>query len=194
MPNLYIIAGPNGAGKTTAAKVLLPEVFLVNTFLNADLIAAKLNPELPESAALQAGRQMLAEIEACLAEEQSFVIETTLATKSYVNLVQKAKKQGYQTILIYFWLENPALAIERVARRVRQGGHHIPEEVIVRRYWNGLKNLIELFVPITDKWVIFDNSDYTEGHPMRIAEKLPDGNVIIENTIIWQTIQDHENH
>ena len=194
MPNLYIIAGPNGAGKTTAAKVLLPEVFLVNTFLNADVIAAKLNPELPESAALQAGRQMLAEIEACLAEEQSFVIETTLATKSYVNLVQKAKKQGYQTILIYFWLENPALAIERVARRVRQGGHHIPEEVIVRRYWNGLKNLIELFVPITDKWVIFDNSDYTKGHPMRIAEKLPDGNVIIENTIIWQTIQDHENH
>lgn len=194
MPNLYIIAGPNGAGKTTAAKVLLPEVFLVNTFLNADVIAAKLNPELPESAALQAGRQMLAEIEACLAEEQSFVIETTLATKSYVNLVQKAKKLGYQTILVYFWLENPALAIERVARRVRQGGHHIPEEVIVRRYWNGLKNLIELFVPITDKWVIFDNSDYTEGHPMRIAEKLPDGNVIIENTIIWQTIQDHENH
>lgn len=194
MSNLYIIAGPNDAGKTTAAKVLLPEVFQVNTFLNADVIAAQLNPISPESAALQAGRQMLVEIEKCLAQQESFVIETTLATKSYVNLVQKAKKMHYQVVLIYFWLENPALAIERVARRVRRGGHHIPEEVIVRRYWNRLKNLTELFIPIFDKWVIFDNSDYTAGHPTRIAEKRPNGDIIIENATIWQIIENNENH
>jgi predicted ABC-type ATPase len=194
MPDLYIIAGPNGAGKTTAVKVLLPDVFHVTTFINADIIAAKINPVSPESAALQAGRLMLSDIEKCLANGESFVIETTLSTKSYVNLVHKAKKQGYEVILIYFWLEGPSHAIERVARRVRQGGHYIPNEIVLRRYWKGIKNLMELFIPIVDKWVLFDNSDYTEGHPLRIAEKLPDGNVIVENSIIWLKIKGNENN
>lgn len=96
--------------------------------------------------------------------------------------------------MIYFWLEGPSHAIERVARRVRQGGHYIPNEVVIRRYWKGIKNLKELFIPIVDKWVLFDNSDYTEGHPLRIAEKLPDGNVIVENSDIWLKIKDNENN
>ena len=194
MPNLFVISGPNGAGKTTAAKVLLPEVFQVKTFINADLIAASISPASPESVALQAGRQMLAEIGTCLNEHITFVIETTLATKSYANLVQKAQRRGYEVVLVYFWLENPELAIERVARRVRNGGHNIPDEIVVRRYWNGIKNLIDLFIPIVDKWVIFDNSDYTAGHPVRIAEKLPDGNVIIENSTLWLKIKNNERH
>lgn len=191
MPTLYIIAGPNGAGKTTASKVLLPDVFQVNTFINADLIAANLNPAFPESAAMEAGRHMLSEIERCLSNQVSFVIETTLATKSYVNLVRKAQQMGYEVVLIYFWLESPTHAMERVARRVRQGGHHIPDEVIIRRYWNGLKNLTELFIPVVDKWVIFDNSDYTEGHPIRIAERLPEGNIIVENSEVWLKINEN---
>lgn len=99
MPTLYIIAGPNGAGKTTAAKVLLPDVFQVNTFINADLIAANLNPTSPESVAMEAGRQMLIEIENCLTQKVTFVIETTLATKSYINLVKKAQQMGYEVVL-----------------------------------------------------------------------------------------------
>ena len=95
MPNLYIIAGCNGAGKTTAAKVLLPDVFRIDTFLNADVIAAKINPVSPESVALQAGRQMLNEISSALDKQIDFVIETTLATKSYVALVKKAQKLAY---------------------------------------------------------------------------------------------------
>ncbi len=193
MPSLYIIAGPNGAGKTTAAKVLLPDVFQVNTFINADLIAAKLSPTFPEAAAMEAGRQMLAEIESCLSNEETFVIETTLATKSYVNLVKKGQRMGYEVVLIYFWLESPTHAIERVARRVRQGGHHIASEVIVRRYWRGLKNLINLFIPLVDKWIIFDNSDYTQGHPWRIAERLPQGDMIVENAELWLKINNNEN-
>lgn len=137
---------------------------------------------------------MLSDIEKCLANGESFVIETTLSTKSYVHLVHKAKKLGYEAILIYFWLEGPSHAIERVARRVRQGGHYIPNEVVIRRYWKGIKNLKELFIPIVDKWVPVDNSDYTEGHPLRIAEKLPDGNVIVENSDIWLKIKDNENN
>jgi predicted ABC-type ATPase len=193
MPTLYIIAGPNGAGKTTAAKVLLPDVFQVNTFINADVIAANLNPTFPEFAAMEAGRQMLLEIEKCLTQKATFVIETTLATKSYVKLVKKAQQMGYEVVLIYFWLESPNHAVERVERRVRQGGHNIPIEVVIRRYWGGLKNLIQLFIPLVDKWIIFDNSDYTEGHPLRIAERLPQGDTIVENSELWLKINNNEN-
>jgi predicted ABC-type ATPase len=185
MPNLYILAGCNGAGKTTASKVLLPETFKVTTFLNADMMAAFINPISPESAALQAGRQMLVQIEEALNQGIDFVIETTLATKSYVLLTKKAQALGYEVILLYFWLESPELAIERVARRVAQGGHHIPEDVIRRRYENGIKNLIDLFIPVVNKWAVYDNSDYVQGTAELIAEKISEDLSIIENSVIW---------
>ncbi len=188
MPNLYIIAGCNGAGKTTAVKVLLPDVFRIETFLNADVIAAKINPVSPESVALQAGRQMLTEISLALENQIDFVIETTLATKSYVELVKKAQKLAYEVVLIYFWIENAELAIERVARRVRQGGHHIAEDVVRRRYHSGIKNLVHLFLPIVDKWSIYDNSDYTLGHPQKIAEMLIGKSIIVENSDLWNKL------
>jgi predicted ABC-type ATPase len=189
MPQLFILSGCNGAGKTTAAKVLLPEVFEIETFVNADIIAAQLNPQNPESVSLQAGRIMLEKIDNLLSEKQDFVIETTLATKSYVGLVKKAQSLDYEVILIYFWLENSDLAIQRVARRVRQGGHNIPDDVVRRRYEGGIRNLINLFIPIVDKWSIYDNSDYTDGHPARIAEKFPDDNIIIEDLLIWEKLK-----
>ena len=143
-PKLYIIAGCNGAGKTTASINILPEVLECREFVNADEIAYQLNPEDRESAAMSAGRIMLTRIEEHISSKKTFAIETTLATKSYRNLVLKAREKGYRVILLYFWLDSPYMAQMRVAQRVKEGGHNIPSDVIKRRYWRGLQNLFHL--------------------------------------------------
>ncbi len=88
----------------------------------------------------------------------TFAIETTLATRSYKNLVKRAKSLGYQVILLFFWLSSPEMAEMRVAQRVASGGHNIPVDVIHRRYWAGLRNLFEIFEPIVDLWSLYDNT------------------------------------
>jgi predicted ABC-type ATPase len=123
MPNLYIIAGCNGAGKTTASYIVLPKLLNCNEFVNADNIAAGLSPFNPESVALAAGRIMLSRINELLTDGVDFAFETTLSTKSYVSFVKKAKELAYEVTLLYFWLSSPRVATDRVAKRVRQGGH-----------------------------------------------------------------------
>lgn len=161
-PKLYIIAGCNGAGKTTASMSVLPEVLDCREFVNADEIAKGLSPFKPEEEAIEAARLMLKRIDSLLALRTSFAIETTLATKSYRNLVLKAKDLGYQVILLFFWLPNPGMAERRVATRVASGGHDIPLDVIHRRYWAGLQNLFDIFIPIVDFWSLYNNSDGIE--------------------------------
>ena len=141
MPKLFIISGCNGAGKTTASYTILPNMLNCGNFVNADEIARGLSPFNPEKAAIQAGRIMLARVEELLKEGQDFAIETTLATRSYVNLIKKAQSQGYVVTLLYFWLNMPSLAIERVRLRVQSGGHNVSEESIRRRYDMGIRNL-----------------------------------------------------
>lgn len=155
--NLYIISGCNGAGKTTASYSVLPKLLDCKQFVNADEIAKGLSPFCPESVAIQAGKLMLLRIEELLAADETFSIETTLATRSYSELVKRAQEKGYKVTLLYFWLNSPELAVERVARRVREGGHNIPKDVIYRRYEKGLKNLFNIFIPIVDSWMIVDN-------------------------------------
>jgi predicted ABC-type ATPase len=156
----YIIAGCNGAGKTTASRTILPKSLLVKEFVNADEIAKGLSPFNPEGVAIEAGRLMLERIKYLLSKGESFSIETTLATRSYVKLVREASKSGYMVHLIYFWLNSPQLAVERVAERVSEGGHNIPYDVILRRYAKGVDNLFKLFMDEVDIWVIYDNSQY----------------------------------
>ena len=160
-PILYIIAGPNGAGKTTASFNVLPTLLNCREFVNADEIARGLSPFDVESVAIQAGKLMLERIEFLLKQGQTFAIETTLATTSYTNLVSRAQGLGYEVHLLFFWLSSPEVAYERVARRVKEGGHNIPGGVIERRYWRGLKNLFEKFMPIVDYWAIYDNNSTT---------------------------------
>ena len=155
--NLYIISGCNGAGKTTASYSVLPKLLDCKQFVNADEIAKGLSPFCPESVAIQAGKLMLLRIEELLTADETFSIETTLATRSYSELVKRTQEKGYKVTLLYFWLSSPELAVERVARRVSEGGHNIPKDVIYRRYEKGLKNLFDIFIPIVDSWMIVDN-------------------------------------
>lgn len=157
-PTLYIIAGCNGAGKTTASMRVLPEVLDCHEFVNADEIAKGLSPFKPEEVAVEAGKLMLQRIDYLLNKRITFAIETTLATRCYRNLVARAKESGYQVILLFFWLSSPEMAEMRVAERVASGGHNIPKEVIHRRYWAGLRNLFDIFVPIVDLWSLYDNN------------------------------------
>ena len=164
MKTLYIIAGCNGAGKTPAAYTILPDIWQCQEFVNADEIARGLSPFNPESVAIQAGRLMLERIEILLEQGVSFAIETTLATRSYVQLVRKAQAKGYCVQLLFFWLNSPEVAIQRVARRVAEGGHDIPKEVIKRRYYAGIRNFFDLYKDIVDSWMVVDN-----GHNPRKA-------------------------
>ena len=158
--NLYIISGCNGAGKTTASYTVLPEVLDCREFVNADEIARGLSPFNSESVAIEAGRLMLSRIEELLERDESFSIETTLATKSYINLVRRAQAQGYIVRVLFFWLNSPELALQRVAERVEKGGLNIPADVIRRRYVAGIRNLFRLFMREVDYWEIYDNSEY----------------------------------
>lgn len=165
--NLYIIAGCNGAGKTTASFTILPEILDCKEFVNADEIAKGLSPFQPEKVSFEAGRIMLHRIDELLNQGESFAFETTLSTRSYKNKIAEAKIKNYNITLLFFWLKNPELAKERVKTRVIEGGHNIPEDVIVRRYYKGINNLFEIYLPLVDQALIFDNS---EGKHNLIAE------------------------
>lgn len=156
--NLYIISGPNGAGKTTASYTVLPRILQCREFVNADEIARGLSPFNPASVAIEAGRLMLQRIKDLLARNESFSLETTLSTRSYFRLIEKAHRQGYNVTLLYFWLHSPELALQRVAERVSKGGHGIAEHVVRRRYYEGIRNFFNIYAPIVDTWILADNS------------------------------------
>lgn len=155
---VIIIAGPNGAGKTTFAREFLPNEADCPQFVNADLIAAGLAPFAPETAAVQAGRLMLAEMERHFAAGHSFAFETTLAGRGYLRHMQRWQRAGYRVKLIFLRLDSPDEAIARVAQRVRQGGHDVPEATIRRRFVAGLKNFVHLYAPTVDAWMLYDNA------------------------------------
>lgn len=162
-----IIAGPNGAGKSTFAREFLPHEASCPRFVNADLIAAGLSPFDPELAALRAGRLMLGEIKHHALTGNSFAIETTLSGKSYARLISQWQAIGYWVHLVFLKLPLPELAIQRVAIRVSQGGHHVPESVIRRRFSEGWWNFQNVYSRLVDSWELYDNSGNT---PMLLQE------------------------
>ena len=156
-PAIIILAGPNGAGKTTFARSFLPQEANCLRFINADLIAAGLSPFAPEAAALKAGRLMLQEIDDCVRQKESFAFETTLSGLGYLARIRKWRFTGYKISLYFLALPSPEIAILRVAARVRQGGHNIPEAVIRRRFIAGLRNFETFYKAEVDHWVKYNN-------------------------------------
>lgn len=175
---LYIISGCNGAGKTTASFTILPEILNCKEFVNADEIAKGLSPFQPEKVAFEAGRIMLKRINELLSENENFAFETTLSTRSYKNKIIEAKTKGYRVTLLFFWLQSTELAKERVKTRVLEGGHNIETAIIERRYQRGIENLFDIYLPIVDGALIFDNSG---GMHELIADKQIDGLLNISN-------------
>jgi predicted ABC-type ATPase len=155
---VIIIAGPNGAGKTTFAREFLPNEADCPVFVNADLIAAGLAPFAPDTAAVQAGRVMLHELQRHFAARASFAFETTLSGRTYLRHIERWRAAGYRVKLIFLKLDSAEEAIARVAQRVRQGGHTIPEPVIRRRFAAGLTNFEQAYAPAVDAWALYDNA------------------------------------
>ena len=155
---IVIIAGPNGAGKTTFALEFLPREADCPDFMNVDLIAAGLSPFDPDRAAIRAGRLMLEEIKRRVREGKSFAFETTLSGRHYTRMIPRWRAAGYHVKLIFLNLPTANLAVARVAARVAQGGHNVPESVIRRRFDSGLRNFHNIYRSLVNSWVLYDNS------------------------------------
>ncbi len=159
MHRVFVIGGPNGAGKTTSSRALLPDTADCDEFVNADAIAVGLSPFHPERVALRAGRLMLERLDELVAAKRDFAFESTLSTRSFAPFLRRCQAAGYEVELLFVWLHSAEMAIERVALRVRAGGHNVPTEDVRRRYGRSRRNLLELYMPLANRWTVCDNSD-----------------------------------
>jgi predicted ABC-type ATPase len=186
-PTIYIISGPNGSGKTTFASSFLPKFANCQEFLNADLIAAGLAPFAPETQVVRASELLLQRIDELVASRGTFSFETTLAARSYRASIIKWRELGYQIAMYFLWLPSVEMAIKRVAKRVCQGGHNIPEPVIRRRYSRGLTNLFELYIPVVSTLIVYDTSSFP---PVPIVELTGEKEIIFDYNR-WQRVKLH---
>jgi predicted ABC-type ATPase len=157
-PSLIVLAGPNGAGKSTAAPALLRGTLGVTEFVNADVIAQGLSAFEPERMALAAGRIMLRRLQELAKHRASFAFETTLASRSFAPWIRKLLQRDYQFHLLFLWLPSADFAVQRVADRVRLGGHGVPEATIRRRYTAGLRNFFTSYQRLATTWRVYDNA------------------------------------
>lgn len=157
MKNLIIIAGVNGAGKTTFAKPFVEERGF--EFLNADEIAKGLEDKNVPNAMIAAGRIFFKRLNDYLANDKSFVVETTLSG-TYINKVAKrAKVKGYTVSMIYIFIDNIAMSIQRVENRVLKGGHDVPKADIIRRFDRSKRNFWDNFIHLSNDWRLIYNGN-----------------------------------
>lgn len=168
-PRCIVIAGPNGAGKTTFARRYLPAKAQVIHFVNADLIAAGLSPLKPGLAAIAAARMVLREIDRLAKARADFAFESTLSGLTYVRRLETWRKAGYRVEIVFLRLKSTQLALRRVAARVRQGGHDVPREDVIRRYARGWQNFQSVYRSLADSWAIYENS----GQSPQLLERQP---------------------
>lgn len=185
-PLVIVIAGPNGAGKSTTAPSLLRDALQVSEFVNADAIAGGMSAFRPDSVAIPAGRVMLERMQHLADARADFAFETTLASRSFAPWLASLKRRGYHVHVLFLWLESADLAVDRVAARVRRGGHNVPEATVRRRYARGLRNLFRLYLPVVDSWQMFDNS--RAGRPRLVASGSRHGAEQVANSSLWRRI------
>ena len=185
MPEIYVFGGCNGSGKTTLATTILSLFDNPIEFVNADIIAAELNPNDVNAVAIQASRLMLERINTLSRQDRDFAFETTLAARTFAKFLRECKAKGYRINLVYVWLESAELAVSRVAKRVASGGHNIPEDIIRRRYERGRDNFVSLYSPIADYWIVYDNTRHTRSV---VAEKTPSRQITVYQPSILQQI------
>lgn len=168
-PRCIVIAGPNGAGKTTFAREFLAKDADVVQFVNADLIASGLSALRPEIAAVAAGRVFLAELDRLARAKTSFAFETTLSGRTYAGRLRKWTAAGYRVEIVYLKIDSPQLALKRIAARVKQGGHDVPREDVLRRFARSWANFDGVYRPLADAWMVYDNS----GSESRLLQEHP---------------------
>jgi predicted ABC-type ATPase len=189
-PLVIVIAGPNGAGKSTMALRLLRDALAVSEFVNADPIAIGLSAFRPESVAMAAGRVMLARLKSLAAAGNDFAFETTLASRTFAPWLRSLRASRYRVHLAFLSLPSPDLAVARVAERVRQGGHDVPESVVRRRFDAGLRNLFALYEGIADTWQLFDNSGV--GEPRLVASGRAGHQGRILDAVAWANLRERQ--
>lgn len=189
-PLVVVLAGPNGAGKSTSAARLLREALSVEEFVNADTIALGLSAYRPEAAAVAAGRVMLERLRFLARARRDFAFETTLAGRGHARWLGDLRAAGYRAHLIFLSLPDPDLAVARVAERVRQGGHHVPEDVVRRRFAAGLTNLLSLYSGLVDSWQVYDNADLAG--PRLIASRAAGMKAVIADPNAWENLKEKQ--
>jgi len=189
-PSIVILAGPNGAGKSTVAPDVLQGTLAVSEFVNADVIASGLSAFDPDSAAITAGRVMLARIRELAGQRASFAFETTLASRTFAPWLRELRASGYAVHLFFLWLSSADLAVERVAERVASGGHNVPADTVRRRYRAGIRNLFNLYQPIVTSWTLYNASG---PEPILVAESLESEPLKVYDRGVWAAVRRQAN-
>jgi predicted ABC-type ATPase len=184
-PRVVIFAGPNGAGKSTHADAIVAALG-IDTFVNADYIARGLSGRHADAVAMQAGRIMLTRLKELAVAKQDFAFESTLSSRSFAPFLRQLKTQGYQVAIYYFSLTSASLAVRRVRLRVAMGGHDVSEDTVRRRFGRSLHNFYSLYVPLADRWVMFDNSITGKATLVAIQDG---GNLQIKEPKPWLKLQ-----
>ena len=181
-PSVVILAGPNGAGKSTVAPALLRGALAVTEFVDADVIARGLSAFNPESVSIAAGRVMLARLRELSERRESFAFETTLASRSFARWLRDLRTSGYEIHILFLWLPSADFAVDRVAARVRSGGHDVPAGTVRRRYRAGLRNFFSLYQPIAATWAVYDASG---PEPRLVADRLAPEPLRVYDESVW---------
>ncbi len=184
-PRVVIFAGPNGAGKSTHADAILAALGL-ETFVNADYIARGLSGRNTDAVNFEAGRIMLKRLRQLGDAGADFAFESTLSSRTFAPFLRSLKTQGYSVAIYYFALTNAQLAVRRVKLRVALGGHHVPSDVVKRRFVRSLNNFFTLYASIADEWTLLDNSNPLVAQPVAIHSA---NQLTVTEANTWQKLQ-----